>query len=334
MNSQNQWEPRRSVREHNDGIHKSHLGWKIFWAAIASLGIIALVCAGVAWWNIRSTTNEMYTSSGATRERNAAQVLKKREPVSILLLGTDTGALGRSDKGRTDTIMIMTINPKTNKTKLVSIPRDMKVNLPDYPSESPAKINAAYTYGNVKETINVLQKHFGTPIDFYVLVNMGGLKKAINQVGGVDVKSPLTFDYEGSSFVKGHTYHLDGAEALKFSRMRYTDPDGDYGRQKRQKLVISALLKKSVSYKTVLNRKFLKSVSDSSKTDLTFDDMLTLAKHYRKATKNVSQDHAQGEGRNIGGQAFEVVSSDEQQRVSDVLRQSLGLETKSVDEDY
>ena len=58
--------------------------------------------------------------------------------------------------------------------------------------------------------------------------------------------------------------------------------------------------------------------------------MLQLARHYRKATRNVSQDHAQGQGENDDGQAFEVVSSDEQQRVSNVLRKSLGLETANL----
>ena len=250
-------------------------------------------------------------------------MLEQKRPVSILLLGTDTGALGRDYKGRTDTMMIMTLNPKTKTTTIVSLPRDMKVNLPGYPQYSPAKINAAYTYGGVKESINTIQNHFNIPIDYYVLVNMGGLEKAINQVGGVDVKSPLTFDYEGAHFTKGETYHLNGSKALKFSRMRYDDPEGDYGRQQRQRLVITALLKKSVSYKTVLNRSFLRSVSDSSQTDLTFNDMIRLARSYRDTNEHIVQDHAQGRGQNEDGQAFEVVPTSEQQRINNLLQNSL-----------
>lgn len=331
MDNQEPRERRREYQQrHNRGSHQ-HRGRKIFGIIVVIIVIIAGIYAFMAWRNVKVTTNNMFNSSGASRQRDAQKVLDQRRPVSILLLGTDTGALGRSYKGRTDTVMIMIINPQTNKTTLVSIPRDMKVNLPGYPEDSPAKINAAYTYGGVKETINVLQKHFNIPIDYYVLVNMGGLKQAINQVGGVNVTSPLTFDYEGSHFTKGQTYHLDGAEALKFSRMRYDDPQGDYGRQQRQKLVIKALLKKSVSYKTVLNQQFLRSISHNSKTDLTFNNMLQLARHYRKATRNISQDHAQGEGESDDGQAFEVVPKDEQQRVSNVLRKSLGLETANLD---
>lgn len=316
-------EAQQPHRHHHHRHHRRHRGWKIFWWVVGVLVLVALFFAGVAWHNLKTTTNDMYNSAGITKSRNAAKVLDEKRPVSILLLGTDTGALGRDYKGRTDTMMIMTLNPQKKTTTIVSLPRDMKVNLPDYPEDSPAKINAAYAFGGVKESVKTVQEHFDVPIDYYVLVNMGGLEKAINQVGGVDVTSPLTFDYEGASFVKGKTYHLNGANALKFSRMRHEDPQGDYGRQQRQRLIITALLKKSVSYKTVLNRSFLKSVSNSSQTDLTFNDMVKLAQSYRGANTKVVQDHAQGRSQEIDGQSFEVVPTSEQQRITNLLKNSL-----------
>ena len=188
---------------HHHRHHHMKRGWKIFWSILGVLVALVLVFAGVAWHNLSVTTSNMYSTSGANAKRNAKQVLAERKPVSILLMGTDTGALGRTEKGRTDTLMLMTLNPKTDTTTIVSLPRDMKVNLPGYPEYSPSKINAAYTYGGVKETINTVQKEFNVPVDFYLLVNMGGLEKAINKVGGVDVISPLTFTYEGNSFQKG-----------------------------------------------------------------------------------------------------------------------------------
>ncbi len=271
--------------------------------------LVALFFAGVAWHNLKTTTGDMYNSAGIVKSRDANKVLAQERSVSILLLGTDTGALGRSYKGRTDTMMIMTLNPQKKTTTIVSLPRDMKVNLPDYPEDSPAKINAAYAFGGVKESVKTVQEHFDVPIDYYVLVNMGGMEKAINQVGGVDVKSPLTFDYERAHFQKGKTYHLNGSNALKFSRMRYDDPQGDYGRQQRQRIVIMALLKKSVS--------------NSSQTDLTFSDMLKLAQNYRGTNAKIVQDHAQGRGQNEDGQAFEVVLTSEQQRITNLLKNSL-----------
>ncbi|WP_283594453.1 LCP family protein [Limosilactobacillus galli] len=302
--------------------HRRHRGWRIFWSVVGILVLIAIFFAGVAWHNLKSTTNNMYNSAGITKTRDANKVLAQKRPVSILLLGTDTGALDRDYKGRTDTMMIMTLNPQKKTTTIVSLPRDMKVDLPDYPDDSPAKINAAYTYGGVKESVKTVQKHFNIPIDYYVLVNMGGLEKAINQVGGVDVTSPLTFDY-GSHFEKGRTYHLNGTTALQFTRMRYDDPQGDYGRQQRQRLVIVALLKKSISYKTVLNQRFLRTISDSSQTDLTFNNMVTLAKNYRGTNAKIVQDHAQGHGAEEGGQDYEIVPTSEQQRITNLLQNSL-----------
>lgn len=315
--------PHQHHHRHHHRHHRRHNGWKIFWWVVGVLVLVALFFAGVAWHNLKTTTNDMYNSAGITKSRNADKVLDQKKPVSILLLGTDTGALGRDYKGRTDTMMVMTLNPQKKTTTIVSLPRDMKVNLPDYPDESPAKINAAYAFGGVKESIKTVQQHFNIPIDYYVLVNMGGLEKAINQVGGVDIKSPLTFDIDGTHFDKGKVYHMNGATALKFSRMRYEDPRGDYGRQERQQMVIMSLLRKSISYKTVLNRSFLKSISNSSQTDLTFSDMLKLAQDYRETNAKIVQDHAQGRGQESDGQDFEVVPTSEQQRVTNLIQNSL-----------
>ena len=320
-----------SHRHHRHHHHRrKRLGLNILWSFIGFLVILALIFAGVAWRNVHVATDNMYSESGAKTYRNADKVLKQGKSINILLLGTDTGALGRDYKGRTDTIMMMTLNPQKKTTTIVSLPRDMKVNLPGYAEYSPAKINAAYTYGGVKETINTVQKYFNVPIDYYVMVNMGGLEKAINQVGGVSVTSPLTFDYEGYSFKKGQTYHMNGAKALAFSRMRYDDPQGDYGRQERQRLVTTALMKEAASYKSVLNQKFLNSIADQSKTNLTFSDMTTLAMKYRKANGKVVSDHAQGHGDSEGGESFEVVPTSEMQRVSDEIRDALQLKHVSV----
>ncbi|KRM60979.1 transcriptional regulator [Paucilactobacillus vaccinostercus DSM 20634] len=318
-------EPQEPHRHHHHHHHKRHTVRNVVLVIIGVLVIAGGAFAAVAWKNISSMTSGMYQSSGATKQRNAAAVLSGKKPVSILLLGTDTGDLGRDYKGRTDTMIIMTINPKTKKTTMTSIPRDMYVNLPDYPKYSPAKINAAYAFGGVKESINVVQKEFNVPIDYYVLVNMGGLKKAINQVGGVDVTSPLTFTYNGSSFTAGKSEHMNGQTALNFSRMRYDDPKGDYGRQERQRLVITALLRKSISYKTVLNKSFLDSISNESKTDMTFSQMTKLALNYRNAAKTVKSDNVQGTGKMISGQSFQMVSTNERQTASNNIRDNLGL---------
>ena len=315
---------------HHHRHHRRKVMMRVIWALIGILALVALFFVGMAWRNVRVATNTMYSPSGI--KTDLPKKLKAKQPINVLLLGTDTGALGRSYKGRTDTIMMMTVNPKQGKTTIVSLPRDMKVNLPDYADESPAKINAAYTYGGVKEAIKTIQKYYQVPIDGYLLVNMGGLEKAINQVGGVEVTSPLTFDYEGYHFTKGTTYTMNGKKALAFSRMRYDDPDGDYGRQKRQRIIIMALLKKTASYKAILNQKFLNSIASESQTDFSLSDMTKVALDYRNATKTVKSDHAQGRSQNIDGQSFEVVPSNEMQRISNEIRTALGLNTVNLTE--
>lgn len=296
--------------------------------------LLLLICGlGImAFGNLKNATSKMYAQSNANDTRNPSAILEAHKPVSILLLGTDTGALGRNYKGRTDTMMVMTLNPQTHKTTIVSIPRDMEVNFPDYPQYSPAKINSAYTYGGVREAVNTVEDHFNIPIDFYVLINMGGLEKAINDVGGVTVTSPLTFSYGGSNFVKGQAEHMNGKTALNFARMRHQDPLGDYGRQERQRLVITALLKKSISPLTILNKSFLDSISSQVKTDLTFNDMRILALNYRGATKNVKSTYVQGTSETIDGLDFQVVSTQERQAISDLIRKSLGLKSVEIND--
>lgn len=306
-------------------LHKSHNFRRVFWIFVLLLLIFGVGTVGIIYHNVYQATSIIYKRSNASKKRSTDKLINNRKPISVLLLGTDTGAFGRKYKGRTDTMIVMSFNPKSRRTVMMSIPRDMKVNLPGYPQYSPSKINAAYTYGDVRESINTVQKYLKIPIDYYVLVNMGGLKKAINQVGGVTVTSPLTFNY-GYHFVKGRRYHLYGNDALKFSRMRYDDPQGDYGRQLRQRLILTALLKKSFSYRALLSNEFLKSIANQSRTDLTRSKMVSLSLGYRNVGKHVVSDYVKGTGKEFGGQDFEVVSKNELIKSSNILRHNLGLE--------
>ena len=129
----NQNQPVQHSHHHHHHHHhnrRKRLGLLILWSFIGLLLILALIFAGVAWRNVHVATDNMYSESGAKTYRNADKVLKQGKPINILLLGTDTGALGRDYKGRTDTIMMMTLNPQKETTTIVSLPRDMKVNLP------------------------------------------------------------------------------------------------------------------------------------------------------------------------------------------------------------
>lgn len=321
-------------RHHHHHRHHHRKFWRGFWIVIGVIVVIGLFACGLIYKNLRDTTQNMYTpvakQTKSNRGRSLDNLLGQKKPINILLLGTDTGAEGRRWKGRTDTIMMMVINPKIDSTSIVSIPRDSNAIFPDFPQYGVTKINSAYTLGGVGETIKTLDKYYSVPIDGYIMINMGGLKKAIDQVGGVDVTSPLTFDVNGYHFEKGRTYHMNGKKALAFAQLRHGDPRQDYGRQDRDRRIIMALLKKSISPTTLLNTKFLNSISNEMQTDLTMNQMYKIGMDYRKATDNVSQDHAQGVSKEtqnpkFGTMEIEVVSKAERQRISDKLRSALDI---------
>lgn len=339
----NQENKKRTSSKHRHHHHRHRKFWRVFWIIIGLLVVVGLLFAGYMYKNLRDASDNMYTpvskstKSNKSRE-NLDKLLAEKKPINILLLGIDTGAMDRHWKGRTDTIMMLSINPKTKTTRITSIPRDMKASLPDYPNVSPIKINSAYTLGGVSETIKTLDKYYSVPIDGYILMNMGGLKKAIDQVGGVTVTSPLTFNNMGYSFVEGKTYHMMGKEALAFAQLRHGDPNQDYGRQERDRRIIVGLLKKSVSPKTLLNKDFLNSISTQMQTDLTLGQMYKIGTDYREATKHEVTDHAQGVSKMINNQRYgqmevEVVGKKERQRVNDEIRQSLEINRINVMDD-
>ncbi|MFB9769910.1 LCP family glycopolymer transferase [Lactiplantibacillus modestisalitolerans] len=302
--------------------------------------ILAVLVVGVGafaartYFNAKNAADTVFKSSGIKKSRNTSAVLNGKKPVSILLLGTDTGALGRDYKGRTDTLIIATINPKTNTTTLMSLPRDSEVAVSGFEQDFPSKLNAAYAYGSAGTTIKTIQKWLNVPIDYYALINMGGMKKVINEIGGVDITPIRTFTYEGYTYTKGVKTHMNGDKALQYSRMRYDDPNGDYGRQQRQRQVITAIISESSSATNLLKQDFMDSLAKQTRTDLTFGNLTSLVSNYRSATKNIVSDHAQGDGQMINGQSFEVVPQSEKQRVTNVLRKSLGLKAATTGEKY
>ena len=297
--------------------------------------ILALLAGGTAYGmhkyqSIKDTVKTSYKASGAKKLRNVNTQLSGKKPISILLMGTDTGALGRTFSGRTDSMMVVTINPKTNKTTITSIPRDTAVTIPGYEDYGVSKINAAYAYGKSKTAITTVQSMLNVPIDFYAIINMGGMEKIIDEVGGVTVTPTLSFSYGGYTFKKGVKTHMNGKKALAYARMRDDDPKGDYGRQTRQRKVIMALLAKSGSVSTLLNESFISSLTKQTQTDLTFNDLTALATNYLAATKHIKTTHLQGTSETINSQSMEVASKSELQRVTNYIRNGLGLAYKKT----
>ncbi|MFD0896319.1 LCP family protein [Loigolactobacillus binensis] len=297
---------------------------KILLAVIAVIVLIGGGFAAYAYYQTKQTADKIYKSSNDS-DANATAAVKEKKPLSILLLGIDTGADGRTDKGRSDTMIVATINPTTKKTTFVSIPRDTMAEMTASGETSIQKINSAYEIGGAKTAKKTVSKLLNIPINYYLTLNMGGLAKIVNAVGGVTVTSNLTFTFNNITIKKG-THHLNGKQALSFARMRYDDPKGDYGRQLRQQQVIKAVTKKLLSMNGVANyQKILKVVQNNLQTDLSFSDMKGLAVNYRSAAKKMDSDQLQGQDAYINGSSYQIASTKEINRISKKLRKQLGL---------
>ena len=251
--------------------------------------------------------------------------IKDNDSFSVLLLGIDNGAYGRgTEVGRSDTMLVVTVNEKLGKTTIVSIPRDSYTEIIGYGTND--KINHAYAFGQEKMSINSVQNMLNLPIDYYVTVDMGGLMGLVDAVGGLDITPVLTFTYEGESFTEGVDRHVDGEAALRYARMRYDDPEGDMGRQKRQQYVIQKLLEKLLNITSVTRyEEILKTLENSVRTNFTLDKLLSIKNNYPKALKNFESDKISGSGTMIGGVYYFVVPEEERLRISNVLRESLEL---------
>ena len=274
----------------------------------------------------KQTAADIYQPTNTKKARNVDAILKQNKPVSILLLGTDTGALGRTFQGRADTMILAVLNPKQKTMTVVSIPRDTEVAVFGYEQYFPSKINAAYAYGGAKTALKTVQKYLNVPIDYYATINMGGLENLINAVGGLDIKPLITFSYDNQSFTKDQTTHMNGKRALAYVRMRDDDPLGDYGRQARQRQVLTKLAFKSSKLINLLDDGFLKTIKSQISTDLTFDDLIYLGTDYRVATHHMKSYSMQGSTEVIDGQDFEVVDTKNKQAITDILRAALDLE--------
>ncbi len=315
--------PSRTGESH---FRKNQHPW--MWPAIIAVLVIAGI--GLFWLhsaynNAQNTFKKTYEEGSVNKTRNVASVINKDKPFSVLLMGTDTGALGRHEVGRTDTMILASINPKRHTTYLTSIPRDTKVTVPG-DSQPYEKVNAAYTIGGPSTAVSTVQRLLNVPIDFYAIVNMGGLEKMVSAVNGVKVDPPLTFHYEQANVVKGQETNLNGKAALAYSRMRHQDPEGDYGRQKRQRQVLQKLLIKGMGISSLPRYKqILASLNGNLKTDVKFDDLVSIRARYGIATHHIKSIGMRENDATIDGIDYQVPTKDELIRISKKIRKSLGL---------
>ncbi|MBB6447255.1 LCP family glycopolymer transferase [Bacillus benzoevorans] len=310
---------------------------KLRWKRIILLTFFALfITGGLFVYNIYGSVvnavDKMSTTfdRGKSDKREDEVEFNKKDPISILLVGVDER---KEDSGRTDSMLILTVNPELKSTKIVSIPRDTRAELidkSDHDNDTISKMNHAYAYGGIGMTIDSIENFLNIPIDYYVKVNMEGFRDIVDAVGGIDVDNKYAFELDGTYLSKGD-HHLDGEEALQYARMRKQDPNGDFGRQERQREVITKVIKKGASVSGLTNYdEILGALSDNVETSLKMQEIVSMQKSYLKAANSIEKIEIPGENETIDGTWFYLVDDDTRQAISDELRTHLGLKTTEI----
>lgn len=249
---------------------------------------------------------------------------------NVYISGIDVaGAISRNS--RSDVNIIMTINPDTKQILLTTTPRDFYVEIPGISGGSKDKLTHAGIYG-VDASMRTLETLYGIDISYYARVNFTSLVKIVDALGGVDVESEHSFSAGGYQFNKG-TNHLNGEQALAFSRERKSFAGGDRQRGKNQEAVIEAILEKAMSPAILTNaNQIIASVSDCIETNMTRDEMAKFINMQLNdsAFWNIESQAADGQGSTAscyssGSQQLYVMIPDEtvmanaKQKMQDVL---------------
>ncbi|WP_436373747.1 polyisoprenyl-teichoic acid--peptidoglycan teichoic acid transferase TagU [Cytobacillus sp. BC1816] len=290
------------------------------------LVLLILIGTGVYGYTVyKSLTSAVETmhepiEREKSEKRTEQITLEKKEPFSVLMLGVDER---EGDRGRSDSMIVLTVNPNQNSVKMLSIPRDTRTEIIGKGFDD--KINHAYAFGGVEMSMNTVENFLDIPIDYYMQINMEGFKDIVDAVGGVTVNNDLDFNYEGVHFTKGQLT-LNGEKALKFSRMRYDDPRGDFGRQLRQREVIQGVLKEGASLSSLTNYdEIFTALGNNIKTNMKFNEMVDIQKNYRTAAKSVEQMSLKGSGTKIDKVYYLMVPAEEKQRIQNELKTHLEL---------
>ena len=221
--------------------------------------------------------------------------LKQTGYTNVALFGLDSRENDLGKGNRSDTIIIASLNNDTKEVKLVSIYRDTLLELDD---GSYNKANSAYSFGGPEGAVSLINRNLDMNIEKYVTVNFNALVDVIDAVGGLDLE--LTHDevvhmnnycvetskVTGKSYEKIEpevegTYHLNGVQAVSYSRIRYTE-GGDFKRAERQRLVLQKIADKAQNMSVGTVNKIIDSVFPQISTNFTLAEIIGYAKNLTK----------------------------------------------------
>ncbi|MCI2774243.1 LCP family protein [Staphylococcus petrasii] len=284
-------------------MNKKSTAFKVFITILIVLIVLIIVAGIFVFAKLHSLNSSINHPLNRDHSQLRNKSLKDGDPMTVVLYGIDDDAQREQENmgQRSDSIVLMSINPKDKKTVMVSVPRDTRAEIVGH--NSTEKLNHAYAYGGPKMAVNSLEKVMDVPVDHYIAINMDGVKTVVDEIGGVTVASNATFNTTDSKkdykFEKGKKYEMDGEEALAYMRSRKEEgAGGDEGRQLRQQQVITAVAKEAFSINSITRLDgIFKAAQDNLRTDLSFIQLNKFRSDYDKAQDNVEKLTIDGENK-------------------------------------
>ncbi|TFJ94147.1 LCP family protein [Lentibacillus salicampi] len=290
------------------------------WLRIIIAVMVVLIAAGgiyafTIYDNAKDTVNEQMhepvdsIDPGVTKKKMGAS-----EPLNVLLLGVDER---ENDSGRSDALMVLSLDPNDDSMQLVSIPRDTRTTIIGKGVED--KINHAYAYGGSDMSVATVEHFLDIELDYYVRMNMQGLQELVDKLGTITVDNEIAWNDGTYDFNTGPV-EMDGDQTMAYVRMRKQDPNGDFGRTDRQRKVIQGIIERGASVGSVTKiNDYIDVLGSNMKTNMDFNDMKALFNGYRGTRKNMVSYQMKGSGTSIDGIYYLMVPDDEVAKVHGMI---------------
>lgn len=306
---------------------------KVLVGSLASVVILISVC-----WSYKITANESISAvqTNTTIDLNQnneddsgrEKQIKNEEPISILLIGLDNGALmyENEQSSRSDAIILATLNPKTGQTTLTNIPRDTW--LPIDGVDEFNKVNHAYMNGGIVQSKQAISQYLGVPIDYFVTVDMKAFIEVIDTFGGLELTPNQTFTQNNASFTEGQRENFTGEEVIHYARMRKQDPNGDNGRQVRQQQVIKEIIGQYFDA-SILKQvpKLYKLYQDNVETNLNVSEITKLVTAYQPALESInSVDFKERQDIEVDDTYYMYIPENQRNNIHKALEQNLEID--------
>lgn len=298
------------------GRNKSRKLW--LWIPLVIIGIVVLSVGIYAAFLYTSTKNVvdniMHDPIKTIDTDLTKKKLKETTRINVLLLGIDASD---SEKGRSDAMIVMQLDPKTDEMRLISIPRDVRTEIAG--KDMLDKINHAYAFGGAAMSIATVENFLNIEIDYFVSINMDGLIELVDELETITVYNEVAWSDGSYDFPKGEV-ELDGDKTLVFVRMRKQDPLGDFGRTMRQRKVIEGIMQKGATVGSI--PKFTRIVDVlgyNMATNMDFEDMKQLFGSYKETRKNITEYMISGTGERIDDIYYLIVQEKEREKVHQML---------------